>query len=86
MGFAWIDLILKIPLLVVILIVWWVIRHESAGPTAPEDDGGIRRSGGRRHPIRPFPRSPRRGPHSGPSPPSPNRVRGTRTPTRTLGH
>jgi hypothetical protein len=42
-GFAWIDLILKIPLVLAILIVWWVIRHEKPQPPASDDDGGIRR-------------------------------------------
>lgn len=83
-GFAWVDLILKIPLVLVILFVWWVIRHESAGPPASDDDGGLRRDGGRRHPIRPLPRPPRRGPHG--SPPSPQRVRLSPVRARTLGH
>jgi hypothetical protein len=87
MGFAWIDLILKIPLVLVILIVWWMIRHESSEPPASDDDGGIRRGQDRPHPIRPFPRPPRRGPHGeGPPPSPPRRVRVVRARTRTLGH
>lgn len=85
-GFAWVDLILKIPVVLVILLVWWVIRHESSEPPASDDDGGIRRERGRWHPIRPFPRTPRRGPHGDPPPPSPRRVRVVRARARTLGH
>ncbi|HET9720993.1 MAG TPA: hypothetical protein VFP55_13015 [Solirubrobacteraceae bacterium] len=86
MGFAWIDLILKIPLVLVILIVWWVIRHEKPEPPASDDDGGIRRGRGRLHPLRPFPRSPRRGPHGDPPPPPPSRVRVVTARARSLRH
>jgi hypothetical protein len=85
-GLAWIDLILKIPLVLVILIVWWIIRHESSEPPPSDDDGGIRRGQDRPHPIRPCPRPPRRGPHGEGPPPSPRRIRVVRTRTRTLGH
>jgi hypothetical protein len=86
MGSAWLDVILKAPLILVILAVWWAFRHQPEDPSAPEDDGGIRRSGDRPHPLRPFPRPPRRGPHGDPPIPSPPRVRSVRARARTYGH
>lgn len=87
MGFAWVDLILKIPVVLVILAVWWAIRHAPQDPPpASDDDGGIRRDTDRHHPFRPFPRPPRRGPHGNLPPPAPRRVRTVKARARAYGH
>jgi hypothetical protein len=75
--FLWLMLFLKLPIVALFLIVRWAVRQ------TPEDwtgqDGGI---GPRpsapspRHPRSPLPRPPRRGPHPGPAPLPPLRVRG----------
>jgi hypothetical protein len=79
--------VLKVPIVALILIVWWAIRQDPDKQSASEDDdGGVRRSIARRHPRRPFPRSPRRGPHGGPASPSPQRVRTARARTRSPRH
>ncbi|MGH2915226.1 MAG: hypothetical protein ACRDMX_09575 [Solirubrobacteraceae bacterium] len=84
-GFLWIMLGLKLPLAALILLVWWAIRQGSDEPqTPPDEDGGLRRP--RLHPREPFPRRPRRGPHGGPVPRAPSRVRTVRARARTLGH
>lgn len=86
MGSPWLDLILRAPLILVIVAVWWAIRHLPEDPSAPDDDGGIHRPDDRPHPLRPFPRAPRRGPHGDPPLPSPPRVRSVRARARTYGH
>ena len=72
-GFLWIMLALKIPLVALLWIVWWAVRAEpEAEQPASDDDGGIKRP---RHPRKPFPRRPRRGPHGDPPLPAPPRTR-----------
>jgi hypothetical protein len=77
-------LALKIPLAGVIYIVWWAIKQEPDQPPSAGDDGGMKRQ--RPHPLKPFPRRPRRGPHGDPAPPPPARVRAVRARARTLEH
>jgi hypothetical protein len=77
-------LALKLPLAALIYIVWWAIKQEPEDSSS-DDDGGIKRQH-RRHPPKPFPRRPRRGPHGDPAPSPPARVRTTRARARTLGH
>ena len=85
-GFLWIMIGLKIPLVALLLIVFWAIRQKPEEPGMRDDDGGLRRLGARIHPRPPFPRHPRRGPHSDPRPPAPVRMRSTRAKARTFGH
>jgi hypothetical protein len=85
-GFLWIMVALKIPLVALIFLVWWAIKQEPEDSAPHDDDGGVRRPGGRVHPHRPFPHRPRRGPHGDPAPPAPPRVRTVRARARTLGH
>lgn len=86
-GFLWIMLALKIPLAALIYIVWWAIKQEPETTPGPEDgDGGVKLPPHDRHPRKPFPRTPRRGPHGAPAPRSPARVRTVRAKARTLGH
>ena len=73
-AFIYLMLVLKIPIAALLLIVWWAIR------SAPEqNDRGADGGGGsktrRRHPRRPLPRHPRRGPHGDPLPLPPPRTR-----------
>lgn len=85
-GFLWIMVALKIPLIALIYIVWWAIKQtpeETPPPT--EDDGGTKWRHPD-HPRRPFPRSPRRGPHGDPSSLPPTRVRTVRARARTYDH
>jgi hypothetical protein len=73
--FVYLMLILKIPIAALLWIVWWAIH--SAPETEPEkdaDDGGGSKTR-RRHPRKPLPRHPRRGPHGDPLPLPPPRVR-----------
>jgi len=85
-GFLWLMLALKIPLIGLICIVWWAIKQEPEEGEVPSsgDDGGVRRE--YRHPRKPSPRRPRRGPHGDPAPPPPARVRTTRAHARSLPH
>jgi hypothetical protein len=73
-GFIWLMFILKIPLAFLLGIVWWAIKQEN-NPLEERSDGGNVRAAPGRHPRRPLPRPPRRGPHAEPPPPSPERVR-----------
>jgi hypothetical protein len=84
-GFIWLMLALKLPLAGLIYIVWWAVKQEPEDVAKPDDDGGIKRRE-RPHPMKPFPRLPRRGPHGDPPPASPARVRTVRARARTLGH
>jgi hypothetical protein len=84
-GFIWLMLALKLPLAGLIYIVWWAIKQEPEDSAQRDDDGGIKRPE-RLHPIRPFPRLPRRGPHGDPAPLPPARVRTIRARARTLDH
>lgn len=83
-GFLFLMLALKIPLGMLLYLVWWAIRQTPDDEQQPHGgDGGSRID---KHPRRPFPRRPRRGPHGDPGPVSPPRVRTTvaraRTPER----
>jgi len=78
-------LALKLPLAGLIYIVWWAIKQEPDEATRPEDDGGIHRPP-RPHPVAPFPRLPRRGPHGDPAPLPPARVRTVKARARSLDH
>jgi hypothetical protein len=63
---------LKVPLLALCWLVWWAIHQDGDEPAGEHpDDGGTKRP----HPPAPLPRTPRRGPHGDPVPPSPPRVR-----------
>jgi len=73
--FVYLMLILKIPIAALLWIVWWAIH--SAPETEPEknaDDGGGSKTR-HRHPRKPLPRHPRRGPHGDPLPLPPPRAR-----------
>jgi hypothetical protein len=72
-GLLWLMLALKIPLAALLWLVWWAVKQtpEEAEQPAPGGEGGSKV----RHPRRPFPRHPRRGPHGEPMPPAPARVR-----------
>jgi len=73
--FIWLMVILKIPLGALFLIVRWAIRQT---PEEAGGDGGIGRLPGPTGPPHPrpqLPRRPRRGPHPGPLPSAPPRVR-----------
>jgi hypothetical protein len=73
--FLWLMVFLKIPIVALFLIVRWAVKQ------TPEnfmgEDGGIGPRPQPRHPHRPrrWPSPPRRGPHGGPLPLSPPRVR-----------
>jgi len=87
--FVWLMVGLKIPIAALIYIVWWAVKDppEPAPAAAPDDNGGGNdRVGHHRHPRKPFPRHPRRGPHGDGAPPPPARMRTTRTRTRTFEH
>jgi hypothetical protein len=77
--FIWLMVLLKIPIVALFLIVRWAVRQTPE--TEPGQDGGIgprplplhpHRMGGGEHRL---PRAPRRGPHRGPLPASPARMR-----------
>jgi hypothetical protein len=90
-GFIWIMLILKIPLAALIYVVWWAIKQEPEQPESSDEGGGggVRRVPHGRHPRKPFPHAPRRGPHGGMGgdrflPPA--RIRTVRAKARTFDH
>ena len=70
--FIYLMVILKIPIGALLWIVWWAINKEPE--TQGEGGGGspIRPS---RPPLSPRPRPSRRGPHEGPQPAPPARMR-----------
>ena len=74
-AFIYLMLVLKIPIAALLYIVWWAIRStpEQTEPTNADDGGGSKTR--RRHPRRPLPRHPRRGPHGDPLPLPPPRTR-----------
>ena len=73
-AFVWLMFGLKIPIVALLLIVWWAIRSQPEQVDGSgADDGGTKTR--RRHPHRPFPRRPRRGPHGDPLPLPPPRTR-----------
>jgi hypothetical protein len=74
-AFVYMMFVLKIPIIALLWLVWWAVHST---PDASEDDseggdGGLRTRV--RHPRRPFPRRPRRGPHGDPPCAPPPRVR-----------
>jgi hypothetical protein len=73
--FVYLMLILKIPIAALLWIVWWAIR--ATPETEPENagDGGGGSKTPHRHPRKPLPHQPRRGPHGDPLPLPPPRVR-----------
>jgi hypothetical protein len=82
--FIWLMVCLKIPIVALLLLVRWAVR-QTPEPAAGED-GGIGPLSASRHPHHPrpgHPRRPRRGPHGGPAPASPPRVR-TKTARRRV--
>jgi hypothetical protein len=72
--FIYLMIALKIPIAALLYLVWWAIKQTPEGAEDGEGGGGSRRPPPR-HPRRPFPRIPRRGPHGAPEPPAPARVR-----------
>jgi hypothetical protein len=80
--FVYLMFILKVPIIGAIWIVWWAVKQEPDPYTDERDDGGNQRR--RPHPRRPFPKTPRRGPHGEPGLPSPPRVRTTVARARSL--
>jgi hypothetical protein len=74
--FIWLMVLLKIPIVALFAIVRWAVRQTPE--IEPGQDGGIGPRPRPLHPHRPhprLPRAPRRGPHGGPLPASPPRVR-----------
>ena len=73
--FVYLMLILKIPIAALLWIVWWAIH--STPETEPENagEGGGGSKAPHRHPRKPLPHTPRRGPHGDPLPLPPPRVR-----------
>ncbi|HEX2103565.1 MAG TPA: hypothetical protein VHF51_07925 [Solirubrobacteraceae bacterium] len=76
MDWAFIYLMfgLKIPIAALLFIVWWAIRSVPETPDVEADGNGGTKVRPR-HPRRPFPRRPRRGPHGDPLPLPPPRTR-----------
>ncbi len=84
-GFLWLMVALKVPIAALIYLVWWAVKQEPEDTSSSsDDDGGVKRH--RRHPRRPFPRHPRRGPHGDPAPLPPARVRTLKARARSLDH
>jgi hypothetical protein len=73
--FVYLMLILKIPIVALLWIVWWAIHSapETESEKSTDEGGGSKTR--RRHPRKPLPRHPRRGPHGDPLPLPPPRVR-----------
>ena len=88
-AFVWLMVGLKIPIAALIYIVWWAVKDPPEPTVAPDNGGGgggNDRLGHHRHPRKPFPRRPRRGPHGGLAPQPPARMRTTRARTRSFDH
>jgi hypothetical protein len=78
---------LKIPIAALAYIVWWAVKDPPEPVPAPDDRGdGNDRVAQHRHPRKPLPRNPRRGPHGGLAPAPPARMRTTRARTRSIEH
>jgi hypothetical protein len=75
--FVYLMLILKIPIVALLTIVWWAIRSTPEDSTSEraDDNGGSKTRQRPRHPRKPLPRHPRRGPHGDPLPLPPPRAR-----------
>jgi hypothetical protein len=74
-AFIYLMFVLKIPIAALLGIVWWAIRStpDQTEPVAADDGGGSKTRP--RHPRRPLPHHPRRGPHGDPLPLPPPRSR-----------
>jgi hypothetical protein len=75
--FIWLMVLLKIPIVGLFLIVRWAVR-QTPDMAGGAEDGGIGPRPWPGHPHHPharLPRVPRRGPHGGPPPLAPSRVR-----------
>lgn len=81
--FIYLMFVLKIPIIALLWIVWWAIHQTPDVDTAGPDDGGTKQAP---HPRRPFPHTPRRGPHGDPLPAAPARVRTGRPRGRVAPH
>ena len=86
--FVYLMLILKIPIAALLGIVWWAIRAapETEQDIERSDDGGGSKTRQPRHPRRPLPHHPRRGPHGDPLPLPPPRVRTVVVRAKRLDH
>jgi hypothetical protein len=74
--FVYLMLILKIPIAALLWIVWWAIHSTPETESEPENaEGGGGSKTRPRHPRKPLPQHPRRGPHGDPLPLPPPRVR-----------
>ena len=73
--FVYLMVILKIPIVALLWIVWWAIHKEPETGASGEGGSPVRP---RTPPLVPRPRPVRRGPHEGPQPASPARVRSPR--------
>lgn len=82
--FLYLMLFLKLPIAGLLWLVWWAIHQETEEPAGSEDDGGTKLRP--HHPRRPFPRTPRRGPHGSPAPASPRRTRAVVVRARRVEH
>ncbi len=88
-AFIYLMFVLKIPIGLLLWIVWWAIRSEPESADAPEGGGGGTKVPPRqpRHPRRPLPRNPRRGPHRGaPAVAPPPRTRTVLARARRVDH
>jgi hypothetical protein len=78
----WLAVILKIPIVALLTLVWWAVRQTPIPEAEPDDGSGGSKHGPRTRPPKP----PRRGPHAGRPPASPDRTRvkrrGRRIPQR----
>ena len=72
-AFFYMFVILKIPVLMALWLVWWSVKQEPQPDEGGGDGGNDRAAPGHPRPRRPRP--PRRGPHAGPGPAAPKRVR-----------
>ena len=73
-AFIYLMFALKIPIAALLWIVWWAIHSEpETTETGADGNGGTKARP--RHPHKPFPRKPRRGPHGDPLPLPPPRTR-----------
>jgi hypothetical protein len=84
-AFIYLMLVLKIPIAALLYIVWWAIRSQPETPEPSVDDNGGSKTRPR-HPRRPFPRRPRRGPHGDPLPLPPPRTRAVVARARRVDH
>ena len=73
--FFYLMVVLKIPIIALLAIVWWAIRKEPDGGSSGNGGSPVSPS---RPPVAPRPRPARRGPHEGPQPLPPARVRSPR--------